>query len=50
MKTTVQWFLTCLLLLALNCHAELIHGRVVAVADGDTVTVLDASHRMAGSG
>lgn len=44
MKTTAQWFLACLLFLALKGHAELIHGRVVAVADGDTVTVLDAGH------
>lgn len=32
-----------LLLLALGTHAETITGRVVAVADGDTITVLDAS-------
>ena len=43
MKTVVRWFLACLLLLALNGHAESIHGRVVSVTDGDTVTVLDAS-------
>jgi endonuclease YncB( thermonuclease family) len=30
------------LLLALACHAATIEGRVVAVADGDTITVLDA--------
>jgi endonuclease YncB( thermonuclease family) len=43
MKTTAPWLLACLLLLALSCNAELIQGRVVAVADGDTVTVLDAN-------
>jgi endonuclease YncB( thermonuclease family) len=32
-----------LLLLALTTQAETIKGRVVAVADGDTVTVLDAT-------
>jgi endonuclease YncB( thermonuclease family) len=31
-----------LLLAALTCHATTIEGRVVGVADGDTVTVLDA--------
>lgn len=30
-------------LLAVNANAATIEGRVVAVADGDTVTVLDAS-------
>ena len=30
------------LLFGLTCHAGTIEGRVVAVADGDTVTVLDA--------
>ena len=30
------------LLLGLNCHAGTIEGRVVAIADGDTITVLDA--------
>ena len=30
------------LLLGLNCHAGTIEGRVVGVADGDTITVLDA--------
>ena len=30
------------LLLALTCHAGTIDGRVVSVADGDTITVLDA--------
>lgn len=32
-----------LLLTALTCQAEIITGRVVGVADGDTVTVLDQS-------
>lgn len=31
-----------LLLLAVSAHAETIAGRVVAIADGDTLTVLDA--------
>lgn len=36
-------FLLCLpLLFALACHARVIEGRVVAIADGDTITVLDA--------
>lgn len=30
------------LLLGLSCHAGTIEGRVVAIADGDTITVLDA--------
>ena len=30
------------LLFGLTCHAGTIDGRVVSVADGDTVTVLDA--------
>lgn len=37
------------LLLGLSCHAGTIEGRVVAVADGDTITVLDAdrvAHRI----
>lgn len=32
-----------LLLLALGAHAETITGRVVSIADGDTITVLDAT-------
>lgn len=35
--------LSSLLLTALTCQAEIITGRVVGVADGDTVTVLDQS-------
>ncbi len=35
--------LVCLLLaLACTAHAETVTGRVVGVADGDTITVLDA--------
>jgi endonuclease YncB( thermonuclease family) len=35
-------FTTILLALACTAHAETITGRVVGVADGDTITVLDA--------
>ena len=28
--------------MAVSCHAASIEGRVVGVADGDTITVLDA--------
>jgi endonuclease YncB( thermonuclease family) len=38
----VKWFTAVLLTLALTAHAETITGRVVGVADGDTITVLDA--------
>lgn len=34
-----------LLLLALGAHADTLTGRVVGVADGDTITVLDADRR-----
>lgn len=38
--------LGCLLLVTgLSLHAETLNGKVVAVADGDTVTVLDAARR-----
>jgi endonuclease YncB( thermonuclease family) len=33
-----------LFLLALTAHAETLTGYVVAIADGDTLTVLDANH------
>ena len=36
------WTLLGVLLLHVGARAELIEGRVVAVADGDTLTVLDA--------
>lgn len=36
--------LTALLLFAHTSTADTLHGRVVGVADGDTVTVLDASN------
>lgn len=32
-------------LLALSAQADTIAGRVVAIADGDTITVLDANHQ-----
>ena len=35
---------TLALLFGLACHAGTIEGRVVSVADGDTITVLDADH------
>lgn len=34
-----------LLALSLSAHADTLLGRVVGVADGDTVTVLDAGHQ-----
>lgn len=34
-----------ILLLTLKCAAATLEGRVVAVLDGDTITLLDASHR-----
>ncbi len=40
---TMRKALVCLLLaLACTAHAETVTGRVVGVADGDTITVLDA--------
>lgn len=38
------FFTAALLLTTLTCQAEIITGRVVGVADGDTVTVLDQSN------
>lgn len=38
----MKWYATVLLTLALAANAETITGRVVSVADGDTITVLDA--------
>lgn len=35
-------FTAALLFLATHCQAELISGRVVHIADGDTITVLDS--------
>ncbi len=35
-------FVCLLLALACTAHAETITGRVVGIADGDTITVLDA--------
>lgn len=34
-----------LFLLACSVHAETLTGRVVGIADGDTITVLDANHQ-----
>jgi len=39
----VKWYAAVLLTLALAVNAETITGRVVGVADGDTITVLDAN-------
>jgi len=38
----VKWYAALLLALAFTANAETITGRVVGVADGDTITVLDA--------
>jgi endonuclease YncB( thermonuclease family) len=39
-----KWIgLVLLILLQLIAHAEVLHGRVVSVSDGDTITVLDES-------
>lgn len=39
-------FLVAILLVVANgAHADILSGRVVAIADGDTLTVLDASNR-----
>lgn len=37
--------LPCLLLLAMNASAETLRGRVVGIADGDTLTLLDANYQ-----
>lgn len=42
MPPFLRWLLLCLSLTALPAAAEQLHGRVVRVADGDTITVLDA--------
>ncbi len=39
----VKIFAPLALVLALGCQAEVIMGKVVRVADGDTITILDAS-------
>src|SRR5688572_13350930 len=41
----MRWVLFALLLGALPAIAETIQGRVVAVADGDTITLLDGTNR-----
>lgn len=38
-----KYLLLLILLFLSPAHAELITGRVVGVADGDTITVLDAN-------
>ena len=41
----VKFFSALVILIPLlNAHAETLTGRVVSVADGDTVTVLDATN------
>lgn len=39
----MKYLLVLAYLLGLTCHAGTIEGRVVGVADGDTVTVLDSN-------
>jgi len=41
---TNKLFATLLLLLSCNLHAATLQGKVVGVADGDTITVLDATN------
>lgn len=43
-KFIVYWFFAYLLFSATLVNADTIAGRVVGVADGDTITVLDASN------
>lgn len=38
-------FAAFLLCLVFSVHADTLTGYVVAIADGDTITVLDASHK-----
>lgn len=40
----MRFILTTLLLLSAAANADTLQGRVVSIADGDTVTVLDASN------
>lgn len=42
LSSQVKWFAALLFTLALTANAETITGRVVGVADGDTITALDA--------
>ncbi len=42
LEAKVKWYAAVLLTLALAANAETITGRVVGVADSDTITVLDA--------
>lgn len=44
---TARWTVTLLLLagVATSAHADDIHGRVVAISDGDTITVLDSDNQ-----
>lgn len=39
------YLLPLILLISIAAHAETLTGTVVGVADGDTVTVLDANHQ-----
>jgi endonuclease YncB( thermonuclease family) len=41
---TNKLFATLLLLLSCSLHAAALQGKVVGVADGDTMTVLDATN------
>lgn len=40
--TRIIWALAMLLAMSITAHAETLRGRVVGIADGDTVTVLDS--------
>jgi endonuclease YncB( thermonuclease family) len=42
-KYVRRFLFVSVLLLGCICHAKVLHGLVVAVADGDTITVLDES-------
>ena len=44
MKCWTTRLIGCLLILASYCNADTLNGKVVKVADGDTVTVLDSTN------
>ena len=47
MTTTMSRCFSFILLMALHAQADTLLGRVVSVADGDTITVLDDTHTYA---